>query len=344
LPRAYLYTLIAVLAWTTGPVGSKAALLASGPGPALTPTQVAFWSVALGWVLIFGLLALRGRLALLRAFPPRAWVVLALMGVFGWVAYQVSLNFAYTRLPLADALIISYLNPVWVVVLQAPAFGLLMRPLSGFEQQPDIQERRRAVQVAGGLAICILGVAVTATGGQLSALLHLRLEVGALAALFAGFTWGVYSNLGRFVSVRDGFSERGLSDVQTLVAMTFGLALMGAQLLGSGRLRLLTGYATPCYLGGSAPVSVPTWLIILIMGIFNYALGYPMWLRALEIGAHAGGASKLPPLTYGVLITSTLLGWVLLRQPLGPGFAAGAALILAGNAVTLWPQRRVAVA
>jgi drug/metabolite transporter (DMT)-like permease len=341
--RAYLYTLIAVFAWTTGPVGSKAALLSAGPGPALTPTQVAFWSVAIGWVLIVGLLAVRGRLALVGAFPARGWAVLALMGAFGWMAYQVALNFAYTRLPLADALIISYLNPVWVVLLQAPAFGQVLRPLSGFEQQPDTQEQKRAAQVASGLAVCILGVAVTATGGRLAALRHMQFEVGALAALFAGFAWGVYSNLGRFVPVRRGLSERGLSDVQTLIAMSFGLLLMGGQLAASGRLGWPARYATPLHLGG-AQTAVGVWAIILTMAVFNYALGYPMWLRSLELGAHAGGASKLPPLTYLVLVTSATLGWLLLRQPLGNGFWIGAVLILGGNAVTLWPRRSVAVA
>jgi drug/metabolite transporter (DMT)-like permease len=65
-----------------------------------------------------------------------------------------------------------------------------------------------------------------------------------------------------------------------------------------------------------------------------------MWFRALELGAHAGEAHKLPPLTYLVLVLSVLLGRLVLHESFGEGFWQGTALIAAGNAVCLWPGRR----
>jgi len=338
--EAYVLTLLAVLAWTTGPVGSKAALLASGRGPALTPLQVAFWAIGIGWLALLGYLAVRRRLGLLAGVTGRGWLVLVGMGLFGWVGYPVAINHAYTRLPLSDALIISYVNPVLVTVLQAGWFGRLVRLVSGWEQEPDKQPQVQPALVAAGLALCLLGVAVTATQGHLGALGRLHLGAGALAALFAALSWAVYSNLGRFVPMRPGYGARRLGDVQNFAAMSCGLLAMGAMLGASGQWHFPGGYQVVLHLGSWGAARVEVWAVILVMGVINYCVGYPLWLQALELGAHAGGAHKLPPLNYLLLITSIGLGWLVLRQPCGEGFWQGGVLILAGNALTMWPGRR----
>jgi len=337
--RAYTYTILAVLAWTTGPVGSKAALLSVGRGPRLTPLQVAFWAIGIGWVALLALLIVRGRLSLLRAVAARGWVVLAGMGLCGWSGYPALINYAYTKLPLPDALIISYLNPVLVTLFQGPAFGSVVEAVSRWQQQPDRLARRSTARVAAALSVCLLGVATTATGGRLLTLAGMRFGEGAAAALCAAIAWAVYSNLGRFVPVKEGYSARGLGDVQNFAAMTVGLAVMGGLLVASNGLALPVGYHTRLHLGAMGVVEVSTWLVIALVGVVNYAVGYPLWLHALEVGSHAGAASRLPPLTYLLLVTSVALGWSLLLEPFGPGFWQGAGLIALGNMVNLWPQR-----
>jgi len=337
--QAYLFTMLAVLAWTTGPLGSKAALLGTGSGPGLTPLQVAFWAIGVGWVALLATLLASRRLGRLAGISGRGWLVLVAMGLCGWFGYPVAMNFAYTRLPLADALVISYVNPVFVTIFQAAAFGRVVRLLSGWEQPPDKAARANPLLVALGLLLCLLGVAVTATGGRLGALGGLHLGAGALSALFAAFAWGVYSNLGRFVTMRSGRSPRGLGDVQNFAAMTAGLLAMGACLARAGLLGSPGGYQVPMYLASWGPTLVPVLAVIAIMGIVNYAVGYPLWMHALELGTHAGGAHRLPPLNYLLLVNSMLLGWLVLHQPVGHGFWQGTALILAGNLATLWPGR-----
>ncbi|NIR03499.1 MAG: EamA family transporter, partial [Gemmatimonadales bacterium] len=236
MKQAYLFTALAVVFWTTGPVGSKAALMAEGGGARLTPLQVAFWAIALGWAALAALTVARGRWRRLRDVSWRGWLVLIGMGLFGWVGYPVGINLAYTMLPLPEALIISYLNPIFVVLLQGGLFGSAARLISGWEQEPEVERRFPVARLAIGLLLCLLGVAWIATGGRLSAVGPAPSLPGALAALFASFAWGVYSNLGRFVAARPGREASGLGDIHNLGAMFVGLLAMGIGLAWSDRL------------------------------------------------------------------------------------------------------------
>ena len=342
--KAYLYTLLTVAAWAIGPVGSKALLLARGPGPPLRPLQVAFWAIAAGWVCLLALLAARGRLARLRDFPGRGWAVLVAMGFFGWAGYAGSLNFALARLPLPEAVIVNYLHPVFTVIFQGAGFGVVIRLLSGWEKAPDRSASPRWWRVALGLVLCLAGVAVVATGGSLAtlgrslspALRQAPALAGVLAALFAAFSWGVYSNLGRFVRVKEGREASGLADVQTFAAMTFGLVMLGGALSAGGQLVAPVGYRASLFFLNSGPAEVNAWLVIAAMGFVLYCSGFRLWLHALELGGLAGAPHKLPPLTYLTPVLSVALGWVVLRQPFTAGFWWGAALIATGNAVNLW--------
>jgi drug/metabolite transporter (DMT)-like permease len=339
LRRAYLYTTIAVVVWTTGPVGAKAALLASREGAHLTPMQVSFWPVALGWIGLVALLIGQGRARLLGTITGRGWAVLVAMGLSGWVGYQVALNMAYVRLNLAEALIISYLNPIFVVLFQGRLFGAAARLISGWEQRPEVEQRPAAGRLAIGLALGLLGVAVIATGGRLGEIRAPHSATGAVLALCGAMAWGIYSNLGRFVRVRPGMAAMGLADVQNVAAMAVGLGVMAAVMAGGGALRPPIGFEANLYLGRLGPAHVSVWVPIIAMAALNYAVGYTLWLRALEDGHRLGQAHKLPPLTYGTLALAIAGGWLVLREPVGAGFWQGAALIAAGNLVTLWPER-----
>ena len=103
MARAYAYTVIAVLTWGCSLAVNKAIVIAEREGQRLTPMQVAFWCIAIGWLALLAVLAVRRRLRLLFSVAWRGWLVLAAMGCFGWVASVVALNIAFARLPLPDA-------------------------------------------------------------------------------------------------------------------------------------------------------------------------------------------------------------------------------------------------
>jgi drug/metabolite transporter (DMT)-like permease len=327
--RAYLLTLIAVAAWATGPVGNKALLAAQRGSSRLQPLQVAFWCVFAGWLALVALLLARGRATNLRQIPGRGWGVLALMGFFGFLGYPVTINIAFSLLSLPDALVISYLNPVFVVLFQSAAFGALLRPLSGWEQEAAPGVRPQPARTAAGLALCLLGVAFIATQGKLGSLGAVRSVGGAVAASLAAVSWGLYSNLGRFVRMR-----RGAADVQTAAGMAFGLIPLAVVLALTGQLGLPSGYYAALRLG-RVTVEASAWSLIAVVGLVNYGVGYPLWIAALAAGRAAGGACKLPALTYITLVVAVALGWALLGEHWGAGFWQGAAFIAAGNVVTL---------
>ncbi len=338
MKQAYIFTLLAVALWTTGPIGSKAALLAERDGTKLTATQVAFWGVALGWIGLVVALAVKGRLRRLGDISGRGWLVLVGMGLTGWVGYQVFLNMAYERLSLATAMVISYLNPVFVLLFQGAPFGRMVRLISHWEQEGDCPRHFPVLRLTVGLGLCLLGVAVIVTGGRMT-LEAPKSVVGVMAALFGALAWGIYSNLGRFVAVRPGREARGLGDVQNLGAMAIGLLIMALGLAKAGQLAPPMGFTTTLYLAGPNPREVEVWIPIIVMALLNYCGGYTLWLYAVEQGERAGQAHKLPPLTYLVLVTAVALGWVFFREPFEAGFWQGTGLIALGNAVTLWPGR-----
>lgn len=337
--QAYLLTLLAVVLWTTGPVGAKAALMAERGPARLTPLQVAFWPIALGWVALLGVSLARRRLGRLADISARGWVVIGAMGLTGWAGYPVSLNIAYTLLPLPSAMVISYLNPVFVVLFQGAAFGTVVSSVSGWELASKARRRPPVVRLAVGLMLCLLGVAVIATGGRLSALQG-GWSPGALAAVVGAICWGVYSNLGRFVAVRPGRDPRGLGDVQNIGAMALGTIILAVGLAATNSLQPPAGFETALYFGGLGPARVSAWAPIVAMAIANYGAGYTLWLYALEKAEGAGEAHKLPPLTYLVLVLAIAGGRLVLQESFGQGFWQGASLIALGNAVTLWPTRR----
>jgi len=329
--RAYCYVALVLIGWSVGPVGGKALLRGGDGGPQPHPLQVAFWAISAGWVLLFALLAARGRLSRLGDFSARGWLVLVAMGCFGWAGYAGSLNFALSRLPLPDAVVINYLHPVFTVLFQGAVFGSLVRPLSGWEQAADAVRRPSPARLALGILLCLAGVAVVASRGDLSHLGALRSAMGAGAALFAAFAWGVYSNLGRFVAVKPGRPATGLADVQTFAAMSFGLVLLGAALAATGRLSSPEGFHASLYLARWGPAEVTAWTIVAAMGLFLYFGGFTLWLAALELGRAAGEAHRLPPLTYLTPVLTVTNGWLFLHEPFGAGFWQGAALIALGN-------------
>ena len=339
--KAYAYTLLTASIWGISLLLTKALLVASRGGMRLTPLQVAFYAMGPGWMSLLAVMAARRRLPLIRRILPRGWLVLIAMGFFGWAGYRVALNFAFVALPLPDAIIINYLHPVFVVLLQGPAFAALMGPLTGWSPPARATRPPSAARLALGLAVCLLGVVLIATQGRFSAISRVESAWGALAALFAAFSWGVYSNLDRFIPVKGGPDFRAvMPDVRSFLSMTFGMLMLAAVVLGAGELHSVSGYTTDLYLGSLGPMRVSAWALLTFLGVVVYCGSYTLWLSALEIGSRYGEAGKLPPLTYLTPVFGVILGWLVLHEPFGHGFWAGAALITAGNLVNLWRPRR----
>jgi drug/metabolite transporter (DMT)-like permease len=154
-----------------------------------------------------------------------------------------------------------------------------------------------------------------------------------LAAFFAALSWGLYSNLGRFVPMKPQWRGDPVADVQTWLAMSFGLVMMAVRLLLQGGVSPPTGHVTQLYFAGWGPIPTDAWHVVTVLGVAVYLGGFTLWLVALERARKEGEAHRLPPLTYLVPVLSVALGWLVLRESFGPGFWQGAALIAAGNLI-----------
>lgn len=185
-----------------------------------------------------------------------------------------------------------------VILATAPIFTLALSAAIGYE-------RLTAAKAAGVLAT-LAGVAIA-----------LGDEAGSVAAdwwigdsaLFAGaLASALYAVLSR------PYVQRYPPLFVTALAMAAGAAALWPLALAEGAL------AAPARFGAAQ------WASLLYLAIPNGILAYGLWNWALRRLTPTRVAVFLPLIP----LSAALLGWATLGEPVGPRFAAGLALVLAG--------------
>lgn len=163
---------------------------------------------------------------------------------------------------------------------------------------------RRAAAVAAATA----GVLVIVGVGQVS-----TRQGGGFILLLAAVTWALMSVL----------VKRVPGDYSALVVTTYGI-LVAAVLI------------TPLALPQVPPLAVMTrhpliWGGLLYLGVVSTAGAFFLWTRGVQlVDAGRGGVYF-----FFQPLVGTLLGWLILGEPVGWGFVGGALLIVLGVALTL---------
>ncbi len=163
---------------------------------------------------------------------------------------------------------------------------------------------RRAAAVAAATA----GVLVIVGVGQVS-----TRQGGGLILLLAAVTWALMSVL----------VKRVPGDYSALVVTTYGI-LLAAVLI------------TPLALPQVPPLALMTarpliWGGLLYLGVVSTAGAFFLWTRGVQlVDAGPGGVYF-----FFQPLVGTLLGWLILGEPVGWGFVGGALLIVLGVALTL---------
>jgi drug/metabolite transporter (DMT)-like permease len=278
--RAYLCAAAAVLAWSTVATAFKLGL------EHLTPPALLAWSALASLLVLLVTLVVRGGLRAVSRWTARDYLYSALLGFLNPGLYYAVLFEAYDRLPAQQAQPLNYAWPVVLVLLSA----LFLR------------QRLRALTLVA-MGICLLGVAVISTRGNLSELAFSD-PLGVGLALFSTVIWASYWLL----NLRD--------DGDPVLRLTVNFAF--GTLFAFGYAGLAGGVAWPTTAGllGAAYV-----------GTFEMGLTFVLWISALRLSRNTAQVS-------GLIFLAPFLSLVWIHQVLGeaihPSTLVGLVLIVGG--------------
>ncbi len=278
--QAYLLAGGAVLAWSTVATAFKLSLRH------LDPAALLAWSALASLLVLLTVLVLRDGLRGIAAWKPRDFALSALLGFLNPGLYYAVLFEAYDRLPAQQAQPLNYAWPVVLVLLSAI-----------FLRQPV---RPRAI---AAMLVCLLGVAVISTRGQLLAL-QFSDPIGVALALVSTVIWAGYWLL----ILRDGRDPV----LRLTVNFVFGAVI---------------AFVYAAALGKLAWPSVAGLLGAAYVGTFEMGLTFVLWISALRLSrttAQVSGLIFLAP------FLSLLVIHLVLGETIHPSTLIGLVLIVGG--------------
>jgi drug/metabolite transporter (DMT)-like permease len=185
-----------------------------------------------------------------------------------------------------------------------PIFIVLLAPLVG--------EHPRLPRVLG-VVIGLAGAVVIGLGGETTLQAGRNDLLGCAFALLSGLCWASYTVFGKGVAAR-----RGGLPAATL-SLLCGAAVYWPFIAAFGLARPLT------------PLEIA---LALYLGLGPTAVSMLLWYKALE---HTD-ATVLGPTQYLAILVGTLLGWLLLGEPIGLPLLVGAAAICLALWLVTRPQ------
>jgi drug/metabolite transporter (DMT)-like permease len=174
-----------------------------------------------------------------------------------------------------------------------------------------LAERLRRVQQAGA-ALSMLGVLVVVTDGRLWSLRMEDLRLGDFLTIFALCGWAAYTVYGKRV----------------LLTHSPALTTTAAYLCGTLMIVPLAAVTAPLFPTPTLSAGV-AWIVVLYQAILG-AVAHIWWYRAVQIV----GPSRSAVFMNVTPVVGIVLAAVMLGEPIGPWHVVGAALVLAGVALT----------
>lgn len=283
----------AVLFGTLGPLSRFGAEAGVG-GVAFTA-----WRAILGVAFIAILITARGKagssVAAVRSLSGPGRAALATAAIMG-VTLNVSMFTAFGLVPIALALMLFYLYPAGVVVVDLAL---------GHERMTRSRLAALALSFSG-VALVLFGGVTTADGDPVN-MLGIALCIAAAASQVV------------FMTVSRGGYSRVPADAATIV-------ILAASVVGASTIAILTGQGQDLL----TPLrSLEPWPILLVAGVLAAGVSSLLFLTAIRtIGGTRTGILMLLEPVVGVVLASVLLG-----EALGPLQAIGGMLVLAGALV-----------
>lgn len=263
--RAYVLLLATMLFWGGNAIAGKVAVGHVSP-MLLTAAR---WGIAFAILAAFGWRQLAADWAVIRT----RLGFLALLGTAGFTAFNIAL---YTAVLYTTAINVS-IEQAGMPMLIFLANFLLFR------------QRATAAQLAG-LVVSVIGIALTASHGDLTRLVELDMNFGDVLMLLAGVVYAAYTVALRF---KPKIHWQSLMTVMTGAAFFSSLPFVAGEFVyGAGILPDARG-----------------WLVIAYTVIFPSILAQVFYIRGVElIGANRAGLFiNLVPI-FGTLLSIAILG------------------------------------
>ncbi|MFC3074722.1 DMT family transporter [Shinella pollutisoli] len=292
--RAYAYLTVTMLFWGANAVAGKIAVGHISP-LALTTLR---WAAALLVILAFMMPQVRRDWTEIR----RHWLLLFLYGAAGFTGFNALLYSALNYTSAINSVIVQAGIPMLIFV-----FNFLL-----FRVQASL------AQVAG-FTITFVGVLLTASHGDFSALRNLELNFGDALMLVAAVVYALYT-----ISLR---WKPAIHWQSFIAAPAFGALISALPLLAWEIAR-----------GDVIYPDATGWLVVLYAGLFPSLISQIFYVRGVElIGANRAGL-----FINAIPVFGTLLSVLMIGETLHMFHVIALVLVLGGIAVAEWGRPKTA--
>lgn len=288
ISRAYIYLTITMLFWGANAVAGKIAVGHISP-MALTTLR---WAAALLVILVFMMPQVRRDWAEIR----RHWLLLFFYGAVGFTGFNALLYSSLNYTSAINSVIVQAGIPMLIFVFN---FAL-------FRVQASL------AQVAG-FTITFIGVLLTASHGDFSALRNLEFNFGDALMLVASVVYALYT-----------ISLRWKPDIhwQSFIAAPAFGALLSA----------LPLFAWEVAAGDAIYPDATGWIVVIYAGIFPSLISQILYVRGVElIGANRAGL-----FINAIPVFGTLLSVLMIGETLQTFHVVALAVVLGGIAIAEW--------
>ena len=280
--QPYILLSLTALFWAGNAVVGRAV---AGEFPPMALSQLR-WLFAFVIVLPFALRHVRRDWPLIR----RTMGTMMVLGLTGMAAFN---GLQYTALNYTTALNSVLLQPVMPLLIAACAFALY-------------RDRLSVAQIAG-IAVSLVGVVIIVSGGDVSTLTSLSLNIGDVMLLVAFVVYALYSAL---------LKKRPAIHWLSLLAVTFAW----------GAIMLVPVSAIEWASGARPALNLSFFLALAYVVLFPSLFAFICFNRGVELI----GPNRVGPFFHLVPLFGTIMAIVFLGEQLTVFHMAGAALIFGG--------------